>query len=65
MASINCPITKGTLWIRFISSCARTSSLFKLLHIVSFSSLLKQLVEPVPLLILDVLFLKLDVSAVI
>ena len=30
IASMNCPITSGTLWIRLISSCARTSSRFKL-----------------------------------
>lgn len=38
MASINCPITSGTLWMRLISSCARTNSLFKLLWYVSLQN---------------------------
>jgi hypothetical protein len=31
IASMNCPMTNGTLWMRLISSCALTNSLFKLL----------------------------------
>jgi hypothetical protein len=30
IASMNWPITNGTLWMRLISSCARTSSRFRL-----------------------------------
>jgi hypothetical protein len=61
IASMNCPITSGTLCIRLISSCARTSSIFRLLDIGQPIRTYSQNRYQIPLLVLDVFFLKLNI----
>ena len=63
MASINCPMTSGTLCIRLISSWARTSSRLRLLSSDTCQQVFWcRALQHQPLFIFYVFFLELDVS---